>query len=85
LVVLPLNVSYRYFQTVTSTVTMAVCELLAEDFGLVEELHRSSGGSVYLGRSRRTGEHVILKVRRALARGAPLRADHGPPARLRSD
>lgn len=37
-------------------------ELPAQDFGIVDELHRSAGGSVYLGRHRRTGVSVILKV-----------------------
>lgn len=39
-----------------------MAELPAQDFAILDELHRSAGGSVYLGRHRRTGAHVILKV-----------------------
>ena len=38
--------------------------LAAEDFAVVEELHRSSGGAVFLGRHRPTGLKVVLKERR---------------------
>ena len=34
------------------------------DFSIVEEIHRSSGGTVYLGRHRPTGRSVVLKERR---------------------
>ena len=37
--------------------------LPAQDFSVLEELHRSSGGTVYLGRRLSTGERVVLKER----------------------
>ena len=40
-------------------------ELCSDDVAFIEEIHRSSGGSVYAGRDRRTGAAVILKVARA--------------------
>ena len=44
---------------------MPVAQLLhANDFQVLEELHSSTGGSVYLGRHRRTGRAVVLKERR---------------------
>ena len=44
------------------------------DFSVVEELHRSSGGTVYLARHRPTGRKVVLKERRVseLGRGHDL-------------
>ena len=37
--------------------------LSAQDFSVLEELHRSTGGTVYLGRRISTGERVVLKER----------------------
>jgi serine/threonine protein kinase len=34
------------------------------DFSVIEELHRSSGGTVYLARHRPSGRKVVLKERR---------------------
>jgi serine/threonine protein kinase len=36
---------------------------IVAQFSIVEELHRSSGGTVYLGRHRPTGRSVVLKER----------------------
>ena len=44
---------------------MRDAELCSDDVAFIEEIHRSSGGSVYTGRDRRTGAAVILKVARA--------------------
>ena len=44
---------------------MRGAELCSDDVAFIEEIHRSSGGSVYAGRDRRTGAAVILKVARA--------------------
>ena len=38
--------------------------LSADDFAIIEEIHRSSGGTVFLGRHRPTGRSVVLKERR---------------------
>ncbi|EOD04145.1 hypothetical protein EMIHUDRAFT_250697 [Emiliania huxleyi CCMP1516] len=42
---------------------MRGAELCSDDVAFIEEIHRSSGGSVYAGRDRRTGAAVILKER----------------------
>ena len=34
------------------------------DFAVLEEIHRSSGGTVFLGRHRPSGQRVVLKERR---------------------
>ena len=43
---------------------MANGDLVSSDFAVVEELHRSSGGAVYVGRHRPSGRKVVLKERR---------------------
>lgn len=53
--------------------------LVASDFGLLEELHRSSGGTVWLGVHKPTKRKVVLKERRA----AELGGKHGIDSELK--
>ena len=50
--------------------------LAADDFAVVEELHRSSGGTVFLGRHRPSGRRVVLKERRVSELGHGHRVDN---------
>ena len=49
---------------------------IESDFVLISELHRSSGGAVYLGRHRPTGRSVVLKERRVSELGHGHSLDH---------